>query len=116
MHALQQFFAEAINHGVIRTHSLLHDFGRDTDHVRVANVAAFDDSDDVLAGAELAGHWLHAEDAGVGAAERVENLLWSTAERTRSQVLEEKAFTDRAALFESFGEAGCYGCTGTIGD
>ena len=116
MHALQEFFAEAIYHGVVGAHALLHDFWSDADHVGVADVAALDDRDDIFAGAEFAFLRLHAEDAGIGAAEGVEDWLWGAGDRARREIFEEETFADGAALIQSSGQAGGYGLAGAIGD
>src|SRR5713226_8486696 len=72
-HAFAELVAEAIDHAVIGAHALPHDFGRDTDHVGVADLAALDDFDDGHAGGEFAGLRVHAEDAYVGGFEGVED-------------------------------------------
>ena len=69
MHPVEEFFAEAVDERVVRAHALLHDFGRDADHVGVANLAAFDDAHDIFARAQFAGHRIHAQDSGIGAFE-----------------------------------------------
>ena len=93
MHALQQPFAETIG-----AHSLLHDFWCDVDHVNLANVAAFDNSDDVLARAEFAFQWLHTENAGIGSSERVKNLLRRSLERPCREIFEKETFADGVVL------------------
>ncbi len=65
-HSFAQFVAEAINHAVVGTHPLLHDFRGNPDHVGVANLAAFDDLDDGHPGAKFAGLGGHAHDSDVG--------------------------------------------------
>jgi len=47
-HAFRELVAEAIDHAVVGAHALLHKFRRYADHVRVADLAALDDSDDGL--------------------------------------------------------------------
>jgi hypothetical protein len=71
--------------------------------VGVTDVAALDDSNDVFACAEFAFLRLHAENAGVGASECVEDLLRSAGDWARRKILQQKAFTDSAALIESCG-------------
>ena len=99
MHPVEEFFAEAVYERVVRAHALLHDFGSDADHVRVANLAALDDADDVFARAQLAGHRIHAQDSGVGAFERIENRLRCARQRTRRKIFQQKFFAGRAAHF-----------------
>jgi hypothetical protein len=79
-------------------------------------VAALDDSNDVLARAELAGHGLHAEDAGVGATEGVENLLGGAGERAGRKIFEKETLADGAAFRQRGGEARGDRLTGNIGD
>src|SRR5882724_12711627 len=75
-HTLAQTIAEAVDHFIVSAHTLLHDFRSDADHVRVANLAALDNSYDSHARAQLAGLWGHAHHADVGGFERFEHWRW----------------------------------------
>ena len=105
MHALQKFFAQPVNHVVVRAHPLLHNFRRHANHVRVANVAPLDDSHDIFARAQLAGHRLHAQNSSIGTPQRIQHLLRRAFQRPRRQILEQKAFADSIALFQCRREA-----------
>src|ERR1700723_625984 len=116
MHALQKLFAKAIHHRVVRAHSLLHDFWCDTDHVRVANVPALDNSHDILAGTELAGHRLHAKNSRIGAAKRVENQLRRASEWTWREIFEKKSFANGIAFRQRHRQARRNRLAGKVGD
>ena len=116
MHALQKLFAEAIHQRVVRAHALLHDFGCDADHMCVANVPALDDSHNILAGTELAGHRLHAKNSGIRATERVQNLLRRASEWTWREIFEKKSFANGIAFRQRRRQARRDRLTGEIGD
>ena len=104
-HPLAQPLAERVDQPVVGAHALLHDLRRHADHVRVADRAALDDRDDRHAGAELALLRLHAEDAGVGALERVEHRRRRGGQRPRGDLLDQHAVARRADVVERRGDA-----------
>src|ERR1700719_2757152 len=71
-HAFAEFVAESINETVVGAHALLHNFGRNANHVRVANLAALNDFDYSHARAKFTGLWGHTQDADVGGFESVQ--------------------------------------------
>jgi hypothetical protein len=82
----------------------------------VANLAAFDNADDIFAGAQLAGHRIHAQDSGIGAFERIENGFRRSHERAWRKILQQEFFAGSAAHFDRAGEACCDFFAATIGD
>src|SRR6266478_5613102 len=85
-HALAQLLAEAIHQAVIRAHALLHDLWRDSDHVRVTNLAALHHSYDGHARTKLARLWGHAEHADVRGFQGFQHYCWRNLHRPRSKL------------------------------
>ena len=80
---------------------------RHADHVRVADLPALDGGDDRHARAELALLRLHAQDAGVGVLERVEDLRGGAALSGRGATCSiSTPSAGRADCLERGGEAG----------
>ena len=84
-HALAQRRAQPIDEPVVGAHALHHDLRRDADHVRVADLPPLHGGDDRHARGELALLRVHAEDAGVGALERVEDRRRRLGQRAAAQ-------------------------------
>src|SRR5579859_3518776 len=87
-HTLTKLVAEPIHETIVGAHSLLHDFRRDADHVRVANLATLDNLDDRHARAELAGLRGHAQDADIGGFQGVEYGSRRQFDWTRAEIFE----------------------------
>src|SRR5216684_5006799 len=115
-HAFAELVAEAIDHAVVGAHALLHNFRRNTDHVRVADLAALDDSDDGHARAEFAGLRVHAENASVGGFEGVEHGGGRCLYGARAEIFEQETGACRMHIFHGGSEAGGDGAAGHISD
>ena len=115
-HTLAQLCAEAVHQPVVGAHPLHHDLGRHANHVRVADPPPLDDGDNVHAGAELPFLRLHAEDAGVGVLERVDDLGWNRRQRPRRHVLDQNRTGARSDGVQREGQAGGHFRAGAIGD
>ena len=116
MHPLQQSLAEFIHQRVIGAHSLLHDFGRDSNHVRVANVPPFHNTHNIFARAEFTFERLHAQNSCVGFGERCEDLFGCAFQRTRREIFQNESVCDCSALIERVREARRDCGAGLIGD
>jgi len=81
-HPVAQLGAQTIHLPVIGTHPLLHDLGRDADHVRVSDPPLLDDAHNRHPGGELPFLGLNAEDPDVGDLEQTENLGGCLQHRT----------------------------------
>ncbi|GAC1626649.1 MAG: hypothetical protein PVS2B2_20120 [Candidatus Acidiferrum sp.] len=115
-HAFAQLVAQAVDQAVVRAHALLHDFRRDANHVRVADLAALYDLNYGHARAQFAGLWRHAQDAGVGGFQSVEDFAWCGVHWARAEFFEKETGAFRATVIERGGEASRDGPAGFIGD
>src|SRR5579872_5772103 len=115
-HAFAELVAQAVHHAVIGTHALLHDFRRDAHHVRVADLAALDDTDDSHARAEFAGSRRHAHSANVGGFEGLQYFDWRGGHGARAKILQKQTGVLRAAVFDRGGDTSGDGAAGFVGD
>ncbi len=88
----------------------------DADHVRVANLAAFDDFDDSHTRAEFAGLRRHGHDADVGVFERVENQRGRGLHRSWAEVFEKQRQAQSFAFLESGFDGGGDGTAFFVSD
>ena len=116
LHPLAQLLAEAIDLAVVGAHPFAHDPRRHADHVRVADPPPLDYRDDGHARAELTFLRLHAEDAGVGVLECVEDRGRRDPHRPRRHGFDQQRTRVSAAFAERLLERGGHVAARLVGD